>query len=254
MREDPIVFEDWSIGFPDEKFIRPIIRIDGLISVFLNLIFISLGFQKKSGAAIFGFISLLIIMLVIEVLIDQHARNINNRILTIFAYFGVVYLFAANVISDASPYIIVGIATLLLVKIGFIPLVVASLLVTSEVLVPKSEYAKLKLKQHVNMLAITEYAIDANKINSERKELGKELILPYAFGTIVVTIVSLIIFQVDELIANLIILVFQLFLVASGVSIFSLLLLWKFETSSNFNIPILGRLFKSKKNAESKAK
>lgn len=244
MREDPLVFNDWEVGHPINKFVKPVLTIDASLSLLINLIFIVLGVVAQSAVAIFSFITVLFVLLFIELALDQHTRNINNRILTIFAFFGAIYLFGLNLIGGVSIFIVLIISSLLLLKIGFIPLVISTLLITGDILIPKSEYARLKLEQHLNILSVTEYAINQNKLNRERKELSKELIVPYLVGVVIISIIAVILNNLDELGQLIVLAILKLFLLASGLSIFALLMVWRFVNTGR--IPLIGRFLRSK--------
>lgn len=235
MREDPIIQSDWQPGVANNLFLSNILRIDMIFSLTISFLMVIMGILEKQGIIIFTFVFLGFGLFLLEYVIDQYGRDFYNRI-AVMVIFMALTVFLSEFILFSNYYIIfVIIGSLFMLKLSLIPIILSSIKISGEILIPKSTKVLDKLQHQIKLLAITEYAIDPNEFLSIRKKFVNYQLTPFIIGFIV--IVSFLFFEaIFPVFHYLWVALGLVFLIGSGISFSFIILLWNYDKKQNQKI------------------
>jgi hypothetical protein len=181
MRDNPIVVEDWMVGVSKKFKLASLQYIDYLLTVVLVVTLIIIGSLERIGFIVFISIFLLLGLTFLEIFVDSNSRSIIDRFSVLIGLFFLLLILPI----DFREYLFYEflILTVIILKIILIPIIVSNNSFNEEILIPRSKTVEAVLKDHVDRLESTDFALeDQELIKSSFYELfysnSKNFIIP----------------------------------------------------------------------------
>lgn len=188
MREDPIIREDWETGIASKYSLRHLATVDYLLSLMILAVVVVLGVLNRIGFILFLSTFAIIGLTVLEIFVEAKSRSLSDRIFVVLTLILLIFFMPLDLSDNFFSQLLLVI--FLSAKITIIPLIVSNNSFTEEILVPKTDAVHLVLKDHVDRLRNTEFALeDEDQIRKSFLELFysnlRIFILPLIMGLVV---------------------------------------------------------------------
>lgn len=258
MREDPIIYEDWTVGYPLQDIFNPIRYADFAISLVVVLIIFILGIVDSSTILLFGSFFVFVLILFIDLLTQPINKSlITNLIETTIVLLSISLLYSVATTHSLLVDILLSFAYL--VKYSFVSGKSSLANIYGELLIPRTESVQIKLDHQLKVLKATDFSLDKHYLKRFRNEVFFSQVLPFV---VIGTLFGIIYFIIRELfssgaVSGFIIFDFVLLLYTIIISftILILIMIWRVSYINRASgQPYLQYLFSNMKSKLSRVK
>lgn len=196
MRDDPIVYEDWEVGF--SSYFKPQLTkyFDLLLSLIIGITNIIVGWYYKFSFLLFLWTFALIIVVLFEGLFDQRNRSAWDRSVVFVAMVAIHFVSSSQVTVlsrfETAPIYHLTIGVLLAIKLLLIPITESTLTLAENILVPRNKEVTTYLNEQVKRLQSTDYQLETQaEFDLSLKKLQRMILSPIFVSLLVIVFFNL---------------------------------------------------------------
>lgn len=196
MRDDPIVYEDWEVGFSSYYNPQSTKYLDLIISILISLVNFYIGWYYEISFIIFMWTFIIIIVIVFEGLFDQKNRSSWDKAL-VFLGLVTTHFISSSQLSilnrfDRMPSYHLTIGILLGLKLILIPITESKLSLSENILIPRNKAISDFLNDQVKRLESTEYQLDTKvEFETSLNKLQQMILYPFIISLSIILFFNL---------------------------------------------------------------
>lgn len=230
MRDDPIVYEDWEVGFSTYFKTQSTRYYDLALSFIIGTINLIVGWYNKFSFLLFLWTFILIVLVLYEGIFDQKNRSAWDRSLVFIAMVVIHFVSSSQleVLSrfETAPLYHLVIGSLLALKLILIPITESSLSLAENILVPRNKQTIDFLNEQVKRLQSTDYQLETQAgFDLSLKKLQKMILAPFSVSLLVILFLNLLLLIPIDTINLLLFPVFIGIMLINGITLSAVLLI-----------------------------
>lgn len=229
MRDDPIVYEDWEVGFSTYYKPQSTRYFDLALSFMIGIINLFVGWNNKFSFLLFLWTFILIILFLYEGIFDQKNRSAWDRSIVFVALVVIHFVSSSqlNILSrfETARFYHLVIGSLLALKLILIPITESSLSLAENILVPRNKHTIDFLNEQVKRLQSTDYQLETQAgFDQSLKKLQKMILAPFSISLLAILFLNLLLLIPFDSINLLLFPVFIGIMLTNGITLSAVLL------------------------------
>ncbi|MHA2030345.1 MAG: hypothetical protein ACW99A_13230 [Candidatus Kariarchaeaceae archaeon] len=229
MRDDPIVYEDWDVGFSTYFKPQSTKYFDLILSFTIGMINITVGWYYQFSFLLFLWTFILIIVILFEGMFDQRNRSAWDRSIVFLAMVAIHFISSSQLelLSrfESAPLYHLVIGVLLALKLLLIPITESTLTLAENILVPRNTQVTDFLNEQVKRLQSTDYQLESqSEFDLSLKKLQKMILSPFAISLLVILFFNLLLLIPIDNINLLLFPIFIGIMLINGITLSAVLL------------------------------